>query len=101
MLSLARKSLPIRIWPFIIKVRYATSIWANSELLKYYTCSWRAAGGLVADIRNALRMAGTPSDSDAGKEDYMDFYISGGEGKVADWIASRLRSKGWEAMGAE
>lgn len=47
-----------------------------------YSCSWRAAGGLVAEIR--------------GKgEDYLDFYCSGSEGTVTDEIADALAAHGW------
>ena len=58
----------------------------------HWSCSWRYAGGLVADLR------------DAG-EDYMDWYCSGigdktdskfvGEGNVTDEIAADLALLGW------
>jgi len=48
-----------------------------------WMCSWRYAGGLVADIRNK-------------GEDYMHFYCSGGEGTVSDRIREHLKKLGWE-----
>jgi len=60
----------------------------------HWSCSWRYAGGLVADLRNA-------------GEDYMDWYCSGigakegdysnyvGEGNVTDEIAADLARLNW------
>jgi hypothetical protein len=60
----------------------------------HWSCSWRYAGGLVADLRNA-------------GEDYMDWYCSGigakegdysnyvGEGNVTDEIAADLALLAW------
>ncbi len=79
-----------QLYASIVKV-----IWSNAELKKIYSCSWRYAGGLVADIRNSFVLRAFKSDS-KGKEDYMDFYCSGGEGKVIGWIGARLRAKGWD-----
>lgn len=47
-----------------------------------YSCSWRYAGGLVADMRGL-------------GEDYLDFYCSGNEGHVRDDIAEALAAYGW------
>ena len=66
------------------------------EILKdeYWSCSWRSAGGLIADIRN-------------NGEDYMDWYCSGmgafegphegyvGEGVVTVEIKEDLGKLGW------
>ena len=49
---------------------------------KEWTCSWRYAGGLVAEIRNK-------------GEDYMDFYCSGNEGHVTSEITHDLLNLGW------
>jgi len=58
----------------------------------YWSCSWRYAGGVVADFRNC-------------GEDYMNWYCSGigskedtefvGEGTVTDEIAADLALLGW------
>ena len=47
-----------------------------------WSCSWRYAGGIVAELRNQ-------------DEDYLDFYCSGGEGIVQDDIAEDFARIGW------
>lgn len=76
---------PAEVWPVL------------SE--EYWSCSWRSAGGLVADLRG-------------GGEDYMDWYCSGigsglgngdedgskgyvGEGEVTDEIRKDFARLGW------
>jgi hypothetical protein len=49
---------------------------------EYWTCSWRAAGGIVADLRTE-------------GEDYMDFYCGGNEGFVNDEVREDLAKLGW------
>ena len=49
---------------------------------KEWSCTWRSAGGVVADLR------------DRGEE-YIDFYCSGGEGTVTAEVASELAALGW------
>jgi len=49
---------------------------------KYWSCSWRYAGGLVAGIRC--------------EGDYMDYYCSGNEGTVRDDIREDLAKIGWQ-----
>ncbi len=48
-----------------------------------FACSWRYAGGVVAEIR------------DCG-ENYLDFYCSGGEGTVTPEIEQYFKEHGWE-----
>ncbi len=57
----------------------------NTSEAQIYSCSWRYAGGLVAQIR------------DVG-EDYLDFYCSGREGRVAEDVRLTLKDKGWESL---
>jgi hypothetical protein len=52
----------------------------------YWTCSWRTAGGYIAEIRN------THHDK---KEDYMDFYCSGNEGIISDLVRECFDRMGW------
>ena len=76
---------PAEVWPVL------------SE--EYWSCSWRSAGGLVADLRGQ-------------GEDYMDWYCSGigsglgngdsdgskgyvGEGEVTDEIRTDFARLGW------
>ena len=47
--------------------------WQPAEVIpiltdKYWSCSWRSAGGIVADFRNGYEDI---------NEDYMDWYCSG------------------------
>ncbi len=49
---------------------------------EYWSCSWRYAGGIVAQIQN---LGG----------DYIDFYCSGNEGKVTPEVHALLASLGW------
>ena len=49
---------------------------------KEWGCTWRGAGGIVADLR------------DRGEE-YIDFYCSGGEGTVTTEVAAELAKLGW------
>ena len=49
---------------------------------KEWGCTWRGAGGIVADLR------------DRGEE-YIDFYCSGGEGTVTTEVAGELAALGW------
>lgn len=61
-----------------------------------WTCSWRHAGGIVADLRNC-------------NEDYLDWYCSGigdkegylSEGKVSDEILKDLGELGWTVKSYE
>jgi len=55
----------------------------NSDI---WSCSWRYAGGIIADIRNKHYNT---------KEDYMNFYCSGNEGEVADIVKECFERMGW------
>ena len=62
--------------------------WIKADMLsilaaEYWHCSWRYAGGIVAELRNQ-------------NEDYIDFYCSGGEGIVQDDIAEDFARIGWQ-----
>lgn len=47
-----------------------------------YSGTWRYAGEVVADLRQK-------------EESYLDFYCSGGEGTVSDYVEESLRERGW------
>ena len=53
-------------------------------------CSWRYAGGILADICN--RNLG----SNKRKYDYLDFYCCGTEGQVDECIEEDLEKMGWK-----
>lgn len=53
-----------------------------------WSCSWRSAGGIIADIRNANYNT---------TEDYMDYYCSGSEGNVTYIVEECFNRMGWEA----
>lgn len=48
---------------------------------KTWSCSWRYAGGIIADM--------------IGKGDYIDWYCSGNEGIVTDEVRDDLLKLGW------
>ena len=69
-------------------VSYAIDLYGALCNNKFYkndeewVCSWRQAGGIVADIRNM-------------GEDYLNFYCSGNESIVTSEIANDLLNLGW------
>lgn len=54
--------------------------------LQKWSCSWRYAGGMIADIRNATLSV---------NEDYLDFYCIGDEGFVSERVETELKKLGW------
>ena len=52
-----------------------------------YSCSWRYAGGLIAEMRGM-------TDS----MDYCEFYCSGNEGHVSERVEVELGKLGWEQL---
>lgn len=48
---------------------------------KYWTCSWRYAGGIISDILQ--------------EGDYLDWYCGGDEGLVSDEVRQDLFALGW------
>lgn len=54
--------------------------WKKNEI--HWSCSWRYAGGIVAELRQC-------------GEDYIDFYCGGNEGTVTDRIGEQLLKLGW------
>lgn len=59
--------------------------WQPAEVIpiltdKYWSCSWRSAGGMVADFRRSVT-----------KEDYMDWYCSGIGDGLGNGDADRTR----------
>lgn len=51
-----------------------------------WSCSWRYAGGVVADIRNKHYNT---------TEGYIDFYCSGNEGYVSEEVEECFKRMGW------
>jgi len=49
-----------------------------------WSCTWRSAGSIVAELR--------------GEGDYMDWYLTGNEGIVFDVIAADLEKLGWQVV---
>lgn len=72
---------------------YAKRLYAalcNNEFQKNgkeWSCSWRHAGGILADMIE--------------KGDYIDFYCSGFEGYVFEDVKQDLLKLGWEVMNNE
>lgn len=57
--------------------------WVNRKTKKEYSCTWRFAGGIVAELRNK-------------GESYLDFYCGGNEGKIREDIYKDMRKLGWK-----
>jgi len=53
-----------------------------SDVTNVFGCTWRSAGGIVADLRGL-------------GEKYTDFYCTGGEGDVTSRIEKDLNRIGW------
>ena len=49
---------------------------------QHWSCSWRYAGGIVANVRNK-------------RENYLDFYCSGNEGYIIEEVEDDLKKLGW------
>ena len=77
-------------WRKIIVARDAhkqTIAKLKGEELGVWSCSWRYAAGVIADIRNTHYNT---------TEDYMDFYCSGSEGEVTSPVKECFNRMGWE-----
>lgn len=61
------------------------TIWYNKNTEDIYSCTWRYAGGLVAEMR-------------CKGENYLDFYCSGGEGCYHAEVYKELKNLGYEAI---
>lgn len=78
----------------VMRLRFGRILCPGWNTLDWtYGCSWRYAGGLIADLRNMCM--GT-------NEDYMDYYCSGSlgensvaEGTVTEEIEEDLNNLGW------
>jgi hypothetical protein len=68
--------------------QYAKDLYAalcNNDFTKedkVWSCSWRHAGGIVAQLRWK-------------NESYIDFYCSGNEGNITEEIRKDLETLGW------
>lgn len=54
--------------------------------INVWSCSWRCAGGIIADIRSIHH---------GFSENYMDFYCSGEEGWVSPLVEKHFERLGW------
>ena len=71
------------------------------------SCSWRYAGSLVAKFEKAplrdvsdfnefdKKMINQHPEDDMWQYEYMEYYCSGGEGRVEKWIKDIMKKKGW------
>lgn len=58
----------------------------KGEEKPYWSCSWRVAGGYIAEIRNHYYNT---------TDDYIDFYCSGNEGIVTGLVIECFDRMGW------
>ena len=54
-----------------------------------WSCTWRTAGAIIADIRHA--------NYDTG-ENYMDFYCSGNESYISELVYENFDRLGWDPL---
>jgi hypothetical protein len=70
---------------------YANDLYAalcNNEFTKndeLWSCSWRYAGGIVAQLRWS-------------NEDYLSYYCAGNEGNITEEVRKDLESLGWKPI---
>ena len=82
----------------VMKARFSSILCPQHKTPDWvYSCSWRYAGGLMADLRNIMG---------CGLEDYMDFYCTGSfggvpEGFISPEIEEDLNKIGWHSIGEE
>lgn len=77
----------IKGWLIILDIKYGCGAhYPNFTWM--YCCSWRYAGGLVADIRE-------------NGESYIDFYCSGREGEIDQEVLDDLSTLGWVPLDDE
>ncbi len=60
--------------------------WVHQSSGQRWLCSWRYAGTVTAVLRGM-------------GEDYLDYYVMGGEGTVAPWLREALAAYGWGSAG--
>jgi len=61
--------------------------WLHKATGTPWHCSWRSAGGLVADLRS--------------EGNYLDWYCSMGEGLVDEQVLDEIGALGWELAAAD
>ncbi len=59
---------------------------------RWWLCSWRSAGGIIARVRNA---------SLGINERYMDFFCSGNEGFASEIVIDNFKRLGWTTEESE
>jgi hypothetical protein len=57
------------------------TLWRHKATCATWSCSWRGAGGIVAELR--------------GEGCYMDWYCSSGEGLVDEQVLAEIDALGW------
>lgn len=67
-------------------------IWYHKDKKIYHSVSWRGSGTIVSEILNELDKV---NELSLFKKDYLDFYCSGSEGSVIEWIEDFYNSKDW------
>ena len=53
----------------------------------YWSCTWRYAGSIIADIRNTHYLT---------DENYINYYCAGNEGIVTELVKECFEKMGWE-----
>lgn len=73
--------------------KFATDVWSALANVEWrhedgtrFSCSWRAAGGIIARIRGEDKTDGMA---------YMNWYMSGPDAVVSDEIQEAFKERGW------
>lgn len=66
-----------------LRIEFISLLRQNREK-DFWSCSWRYAGGIVAELRQ--------------NGCYMDWYCSGYEGAIDPEVAADLRELGWQGI---
>lgn len=81
-------------YKFNIYQALCNTIWYNEKELVRYSCSWRYAGELIANFENKhdiKKINFIEIDYN-----YLEYYCSGKESIVENWILERFNKEGWK-----
>lgn len=78
------RRIPSDLFARLLYAALCNTEWRHRETGALWSCSWRAAGGVIAHLR--------------GEGGYMDWYCSGGEGLVDEGVLAEVEALGWSLV---